>query len=78
MFTVGLQCDGCGELLGVREVPPDDYTWVLEDLEQCKDLEKDAEGQGWDSPDGEQWFCPTCRLARDRETLITHPSTVTE
>jgi hypothetical protein len=73
MFTVGLQCDGCGEE-ATRFLMLPDNRW-REVREWCEIIAgmKGAGMKGWEhvrAPDGEQWYCPTCRRARDGETLM--------
>jgi hypothetical protein len=73
MWHIGLSCDGCDEpfaacplLLGAPALS--DAT-----VEAIVDIAREARRLGWESvvspDDGEQWFCPTCRLARDGRAL---------
>jgi hypothetical protein len=70
MWAIALHCNGCGE--------PFDGYFVLSPANiprAFRDLERRAGHRGprwrrWehvDAPDGEQWFCPSCRRARDGE-----------
>lgn len=76
MWGIGLACDGCPTLLGDlfavrhRGIAPGAGRGELRHAGWA--LKVDAERQGWekvDAPDGEEWFCPTCRRARDGKLL---------
>jgi hypothetical protein len=59
----------------LAEDPPGWVIAAVASHEACRVRSRIAAGRmGWeqvDSPDdGEEWFCPTCRLARDREALM--------
>jgi hypothetical protein len=78
MWVFGLDCDGCGDSAVLYTVRSGSVPAGIGLGSVCfrvlSDLREDAKRLRWervDSPDdGEQWFCPTCRLARDREALV--------
>jgi hypothetical protein len=70
MWTIVLECDGCGESFGVYYIaPPLGRVGTIPAFDR---LAKEAEKQRWEEvrdPDGERWYCPTCRRALAGETL---------
>jgi hypothetical protein len=68
------QEDRISAYLALPEGLPKDVRWTLADLDAHKlGMRRDAREKGWErveSPDdGEEWYCPACRRARDGQAL---------
>jgi hypothetical protein len=73
MWRVALICDGCEAEFDESVVRfLDGIPEAVEELEE-RAGDRRQRYRRWeyiDAPDGEQWFCPDCRRARDGETLV--------
>ena len=80
MWLLTLACDGCGTSLEMppedRQVDPSESAHTRADWTPSgrgEEITDEAIARGWAAPDrGPQlpWYCPTCRLARERRSLV--------